>query len=1205
VKEAAVPGILRRTEPPLSAEPIRSNSAKGRPAEMHVLYIFAGLRRRSDIAECLQRQAPLGITIVMTEIDILRDATEGNVLDVRVFSRITADLTAGKYACAILTPPCNTWSRATFSNKRGPCPVRDRAHPWGYPWLQGHSAARCSDGNEFIHKVMQCARLAHAANTHYLIEHPEDLGTLANGLTPASIWQLPEIASLANDTHAITAALHQCDPLADKSCLVDYPKPTRLLSTLRGLRALPHQGWPRFSSQGGYIGPLPRHCGHNHSTRLTRSQHDCKNLPFRTSATAAYPPMLCSLLATFIIEGIAGAAPFSPSEGERRQKGAERGSNGRHVVGPSSDNGCLSQRLSTRPRAHDRDLFVTKLVDWSQMHDYRRQEGAERGSNGTPSAALAEEKPCNKEPPSASFAEEKEKPLPSTGTPTGTPDAAPAEEKTPNAAAAEEECTSDEDENGDPRPPLGAGHYGKGPPLLTRWSGRPRAFHDGAGLCSPGRWPPHRRRPLPGGGAARLVRDAILAAVRKLPDPDRLVYRLATGNQKVSPFPDEMLAALRRDVACLLAERFPGTTSDSYLIVHDYQPFYLNMLSGIMQDINDPDWRQLTLGRYSYSKGVPIGVNLKMPRTPSVYERKIRWRTLDQSDYVPDRDNYSSAKEAAPQLEKLFQADAAQGMMFEEQEDVLRRLYPGDMLRVASLGAIAKGDHSFRVIHDGTHGVHINSHVKPRDQVRMPGPGEERVVLQHCSTVPGVHFALKADIAQAHRRFRNREQDWGLQACRLRPGTLWVNRVGTFGVGSACYWWSRLAALLARFALYMLEDAHWWQLIFADDLKWNAHGPRKYEHLLCGLLAWVLVGAPFAWRKCRGGIEIDWVGYWIDYGRFELGISESRSAWLTKWLGEILDTGAVLIRRLVEGLGRLGFAAGVLEWHRPFLAPLYAWTAAAPHGAYLPLPPMVALVLSHLRGRLLAGARTVRCLMPTREPDLVFRADAKAEGKTVVLGGWECRDRTPTGAARWFSLEITEVQAPWFFPKGEPYRAIAALELMATVTCVMLFTRPEHRGQHGVMHLISGGTDNKGNSYVVSKLMSNRYPLNVVAMELASQLETTSQWLDLVWTPREDNHEADQLTNGEFTGFDPDRRIKVSFAELPFLVLHELMVEGKRLEGQLADLKSKRSSGEEAVTPGAPRRAGRRALRGSSAGAHVTLAKKRRREGRMRETDPW
>jgi hypothetical protein len=55
--------------------------------------------------------------------------------------------------------------------------------------------------------------------------------------------------------------------------------------------------------------------------------------------------------------------------GDHASEASDR-SPGRHVVGPSSDNGCLSQRLSTRPRAHDRDLFVTKLVDWSQMHDY-------------------------------------------------------------------------------------------------------------------------------------------------------------------------------------------------------------------------------------------------------------------------------------------------------------------------------------------------------------------------------------------------------------------------------------------------------------------------------------------------------------------------------------------------------------------------------------------------------------------------------------------------------------------------------------------------------------------------------------------------------------------------------------------------------------------------------------------------------------------
>ena len=61
-----------------------------------------------------------------------------------------------------------------------------------------------------------------------------------------------------------------------------------------------------------------------------------------------------------------------------------------------------------------------------------------------------------------------------------------------------------------------------------------------------------------------------------------------------------------------------------------------------------------------------------------------------------------------------------------------------------------------------------------------------------------------------------------------------------------------------------------------------------------------------------------------------------------------MDDGLVLVRHMAEGLGRLGFAAGILEWARPFLAPMYAWTAAAPGGAVLPLPSVVRLTLTWL-----------------------------------------------------------------------------------------------------------------------------------------------------------------------------------------------------------------------------------------------------------------
>ena len=56
------------------------------------------------------------------------------------------------------------------------------------------------------------------------------------------------------------------------------------------------------------------------------------------------------------------------------------------------------------------------------------------------------------------------------------------------------EVSSDEDEDGCPKPKLGAGHWGSGPPLTSTLMGKKKPFADGFGLCSPGRWPPALRR---------------------------------------------------------------------------------------------------------------------------------------------------------------------------------------------------------------------------------------------------------------------------------------------------------------------------------------------------------------------------------------------------------------------------------------------------------------------------------------------------------------------------------------------------------------------------------------------------------------------------------------------------------------------------------------------------------------------------------------
>ena len=76
-----------------------------------------------------------------------------------------------------------------------------------------------------------------------------------------------------------------------------------------------------------------------------------------------------------------------------------------------------------------------------------------------------------------------------------------------------------------------------------------------------------------------------------------------------------------------------------------------------------------------------------------------------------------------------------------------------------------------------------------------------------------------------------------------------------------------------------------------------------------------------------------------------------------------------------------------------------------------------------------------------------MRVDAKAEGLSVAVGGWApLLDKDGViqkQLSRWFSVELTEKDAPWAFVKGVPARAISTLELLATTLGLVLLTPVE------------------------------------------------------------------------------------------------------------------------------------------------------------------
>ena len=126
------------------------------------------------------------------------------------------------------------------------------------------------------------------------------------------------------------------------------------------------------------------------------------------------------------------------------------------------------------------------------------------------------------------------------------------------------------------------------------------------------------------------------------------------------------------------------------------------------------------------------------------------------------------------------------------------------------------------------------------------------------------------------------------------------------------------------------------------------------------------------------------------------------------------------------------------------------------------------------------------------------------------------------------------------FEKGRPFRVIAALELLAVLYGIVLFVPAASFGDAVARVPITAGTDNQGNEHLVRKMLTTKFPLCLVAMELAAQLSERHLDLRLEWRPREQNTEADSLTNEDFAGFDPARRLDAAVVRHRLVCLPEL-----------------------------------------------------------------
>ncbi|CAE8650563.1 unnamed protein product, partial [Polarella glacialis] len=556
---------------------------------------------------------------------------------------------------------------------------------------------------------------------------------------------------------------------------------------------------------------------------------------------------------------------------------------------------------------------------------------------------------------------------------------------------------------------------GFGSPRQVNTPGKRSSYHDGAGLASPGRWDPDQRRFPISAAWVSLRKDLLEIATRHLEDVDlqRTCWNMAV--RKQAPFQDNLVKEVQDRIARWCVDEGSSWSKQELLTVADGQPFLLKLLSEVLRLAGDPDWAFLLQAE----TGLPAGITVPLPRTPEVYEEQTSWR-LDLDSEAMGAEmalNYSSVDKHKDYVYKFFDEEVLEGLMRKMSRAEFDKKYQGKSAIAALAVLFNEVTGKMRIIHDATNKVRVNNRIKCLDKQRMPGAKEKFYILNYYKFRRVVLFSVLGD-----------------------DDLIYVNKVGTFGVGSASYWWGRIFGASTRATYHLLGPENPAEiLLFADDIE--VIGPDRAGRRAIVLTYLFLVAfGPFKWEKQRGGLKVDWIGLHTDYTVYKLGISEERCAWLVGWCTEVEVSCSVWPRVMAAGLGRLCYTANALFWERPFLGPIYAWVSSVGGlDRKVAVPWAIKFILSWIASRLRADGRLQEPPSITGEATELFRSDAKAEGGKAWIGAWETRFSLDPKKCRWFYLEVTRDWAPWAFSKKDPNRVIAALELLGNLAAIMVF----------------------------------------------------------------------------------------------------------------------------------------------------------------------
>ena len=260
----------------------RTHPVKRFGRERYLLHFFSGRRRAGDVQFYLDQRVFEGMTVHTVSIDIIVDASLGDLMRAEAQAWWRDAIAAGYVIGLLGGPPCETWSRARgveLSGKKGPRILRTPDEPWGLSSLGLRELRQLIFGSTLLLFMLETFAMVTVAGGAALLEHPAE----PDESTLVSIWRLVLVAALEELPGVTRHRLKQ-------GCMgSESSKPTDLLCA--NLHTLPR----RLKECQLRSGPM-------HASSIGMNADGT----FKTGKLKEYPPALNRAIALAFSDAISG-----------------------------------------------------------------------------------------------------------------------------------------------------------------------------------------------------------------------------------------------------------------------------------------------------------------------------------------------------------------------------------------------------------------------------------------------------------------------------------------------------------------------------------------------------------------------------------------------------------------------------------------------------------------------------------------------------------------------------------------------------------------------------------------------------------------------------------------------------------------------------------------------------------------------------------